>query len=136
MVVEREKLESDLKDTRTALAGADSELRGSRADLDEALSQLAHRNQELAQTREVLRVTSNNLGMTEKRLDKTRLALEDEVIVRGAHQETEGNLDKIATELRATVEQTIGDNTALHGKLGEGNSLRNFGLHSLTRDSL
>jgi len=136
MVVEREKLESDLKDTRTALAGADSELRGSRADLDEALSQLAHRNQELAQTREVLRVTSNNLGMTEKRLDKTRLALEDEVIVRGAHQETEGNLDKIATELRATVEQTIGDNTALHGKLGEGNSLWNFGLHSLTRDSL
>ncbi|KAH7107567.1 kinesin-domain-containing protein [Auriculariales sp. MPI-PUGE-AT-0066] len=117
MVVEREGLESDLKDTRTALAQADSELRGSRADLNESLSQLAHRNQELAQTREILRLTQDELMRTRKQLDVMSRALDDEIIVRTAHQDTETNLDQVATQLRATVQQTIGDNTALLDEL-------------------
>ncbi|KZV84431.1 kinesin 2 [Exidia glandulosa HHB12029] len=117
MQAEQQAVLSDLADTKSQLAEVESQLRGANSELEASLALIAKREQELASTRESLRTTKLDLEANERRLDQTRNALEEEIIVRQAHQDTESRLDGVATGLKSAVQHGIRDIEGLFGKL-------------------
>lgn len=80
---------------------------------DEKLQQLT---KEMELTQHKLQDTENSLQHTEATLRATSQSLERETILRQAHQQKEGELNTIATELRSSLESAIRDNESLHAK--------------------
>lgn len=81
-------------------------------------------------TRAVLDSTKDVLFKTEAVLSSTKEHLEDETVLRKAHQETEGRLKNIGTQLLSTVIRSVGDLDAVHSKLR-----RRSALHNLNREA-
>lgn len=67
---------------------------------------------------------------TEIVLKSTQQNLEEETLLRKAHQETEGQLHTIGTGLLSTVEKSVDDVNGLHSKLR-----RRSDLHALNRET-
>ena len=81
-------------------------------------------------TRQMLDQTDDNLRKLEVVLSHVRQNLADESTLRSAHQETEGQLLAVGSDMIATLHKAIGDVSGLHQKIG-----RKSDLHSLNRHS-
>jgi kinesin family protein 11 len=81
-------------------------------------------------TQAALDETNDVLEKTEIVLKNTRFQLEQEETLRKAHQETEGELYGIGTELLSALDQTVEHMNGLHAKLH-----RKSDLHELNRQT-
>lgn len=81
-------------------------------------------------TRLMLDDTKTVLEQTEAVLDDTRQSLEEETLLRKAHQGTEEQLSMVGKELLTTLDKTVHDVDGLHAK-----NRRRSALHLLNRDN-
>ncbi|KAL6716695.1 Kinesin-related motor protein [Lecanora helva] len=68
-------------------------------------------------TKQVLDDTKDVLGKTEIVLAETRKNLNEETLIRKAHQHTEEQLNSVGGELLSTLERTVSDVNSLHSKI-------------------
>ena len=77
-------------------------------------------------TRQMLDQTDDELRKTELVLSNTRQNLADESTLRSAHQETEGRLLAVGSEMIAALQRTVGDVDGLHMKIGRKSDLQSI----------
>ena len=119
MSVEQELKDTDLKETKKQVEIVESQLRNVREEFEQSIGLLMKRDGELKETKEKLTKTEGDLVVKDGQLQAAKGALEEEVIVREAHQETEAHLHTVATELKDVAHQSVNDLTRLYSKLGK-----------------
>ncbi|KAK2466898.1 hypothetical protein APHAL10511_001156 [Amanita phalloides] len=136
---------TELAEAKKQVEIVEKELRSVRDEYDESIGLLKRRENELKHTREKLAEREDLLARTEVELGDVRVALEEETIIRKAHQHTEVVLDGVASGLNKVVKDSLHDISDLFSKLARkqailtGNS-RAVTLHgnsiSTSRDAL
>ena len=119
MSVEQELKDTDLKETKKQVEIVESQLRNVREEFEQSIGLLMKRDGELKETKEKLTKTEGDLVVKDGQLQAAKGALEEEVVVREAHQETEAHLHTVATELKDVAHQSVNDLTKLYSKLGK-----------------
>lgn len=117
MSAAQELLTQQHAETKSTLAIAESQLRDTREELEHCVALLASRESELARTRDDLTCRTQELDVSKRQLRATQIALQEEEVVRSAHQNTEGTLNEVATGLRSTVHHLTDDVEGLNAKL-------------------
>lgn len=118
MMAEQELRETEMQESRKQVEIVESQLRNVRDEFEQSIALLMKRDGELKDTREKLQTTEGELQVTETRLRVTKGALEEEEVVRQAHQVTEGKLDTVASGLKKVAQESVNDLGRLHNKLG------------------
>lgn len=119
MSVEQELKETDLKETKKQVEIVESQLRNVREEFEQSIGLLMKRDGELKETREKLSKTEGELVVKDGQLQAVKGALEEEVVVREAHQDTEAHLHDVATELKGVAHQSVTDLGRIFSKLGK-----------------
>ena len=130
MSVEQELKDTDLKETKKQVEIVESQLRNVREEFEQSIGLLMKRDGELKETKEKLTKTEGDLVVKDGQLQAAKGALEEEVVVREAHQETEAHLHTVATELKDVAHQSVNDLTRLYSKLGKS---RGSILHTVSQ---
>ncbi|KAI0062278.1 kinesin-domain-containing protein [Artomyces pyxidatus] len=117
MSAEHELTRTEVEEAKRQVEIVESQLRSVRAEFEESMNLLMKRDGELRETREKLEVTADALEAKEMELKTTKGALEEEVVVRKAYQESEAQLDAVARSLKKTAHESLGDVDALFNKL-------------------
>lgn len=118
MTVEQELRVTELEEARKQVEIVETEMRGVRDEFEQSIGLLKIRDGELRDTREKLAVTEEALGTAESELTTVKGALEEEIVVRKAHEDTEINLNGVATGLKKIARQGVQDVGRLFEKLG------------------
>lgn len=118
MWAENEERQALYEETKREIASIEAEMRAVREEFEQTVALLVRRENELTETQETLRTTAHHLESTSNMLHQTQHQLQEEIIVRKAHQESEKNLDRVADRLKSTIEQATGDIDDLFAKLG------------------
>ncbi|CCJ30567.1 unnamed protein product, partial [Pneumocystis jirovecii] len=92
-------------------------LKSIREQFEQNMKLFIQTKKDLEKTSKTLEDTENILRKTEHDLIDTKQHLNEEIIIRKAHQTTEWELDIIANELHATLKKTIVDINNLHEKI-------------------
>src|ERR1700722_10463984 len=87
----------------------ESQLRSIREEFEQSIVLLMKRDGELKVAKERLRETEGELVEKVGELESAKGALEEELVVRKAHQGSEAQLDKVATRLKHAVNETVND---------------------------
>ncbi|KAI0054098.1 kinesin-domain-containing protein [Auriscalpium vulgare] len=117
MSAEHEIARTEMEESKRQVEIVESQLRSVREEFEESMNMLMKRDGELKETRERLVETTEVLGIRETQLKTTKGALEEEIVVRKAHQQTEATLDEVARGLKKTAQETVSDLHALFAKL-------------------
>jgi kinesin family member 11 len=97
----------------------ESQLRSVREEFEQSIASLMKRDGVLKMTKERLIGREGELVEKVGELECDKGALEEEVVVRKAHQGSEDQLDKVATGLKHAVSESMNDLEGLFEKLGE-----------------
>lgn len=116
---EKELRRTELLEAKKQADIIESQLRSVREEFEQSIGLLMKRDGELKQTKERLEETTVNLQEKERHLEKTTRALRDEEVVRQVYQDSERNLDGVATSLKSTLVESTHHIEGLHAKLGE-----------------
>jgi kinesin family member 11 len=119
MTAEQEMKDTEMQEAKKQVAIIESQLRNVREEFEQSISLLTKRDGELKETKEKLQKTETELLVTEGELKVTKGALEDEIVVREAYQESETALDGIANGLKSVAHQSVNDLGRLFNKLGQ-----------------
>lgn len=119
MTVEQELMSTELEEARKQVRIVETEMRGVREEFEQSIGLLKSREGELKQTREILATAEKTLEQREEELTLVKGALEEEVVIRKAHQSTEVSLDGVAIGLKKVAGQSLQDVGRLFEKLGE-----------------
>jgi len=119
MTVEQELRSTELEEAKKHAEIVENQMRAVREEFEQSIGLLKIREGELSKTREKLKDVEDVLGQKERELVAVKGGLEEEVVVRKAHHNTEVNLDGVANELRSVAQQSIRDVSELSHKLGE-----------------
>ncbi|KTW30625.1 hypothetical protein T552_00341 [Pneumocystis carinii B80] len=95
----------------------ESSLRSTREQFEQNMKLFIQTKKDLEKTSKTLEDTKNTLKKTEVDLVDTKQHLNEETVLRKAHQATEWELDIIANELHSTLKKTIVDINNLHEKI-------------------
>ncbi|KAF8590615.1 kinesin-domain-containing protein [Ramaria rubella] len=114
---ENEARQAQYEEAKRQIAIAESHLNAVREEFEQSIALLTKRESELTSTKETLRLTIEQLRSRENELEVVKDELEEEVVVRDAHQKTEGILNTIAEGLKATLENSVEDIHGLFEKL-------------------
>lgn len=106
------------EEAKRRVATAESQLGAVREEFEQSIALLLKREEELNATKEELRATVGELHVKTGELECAKGAIEEEVVVREAHQTTELTLDRVATALKDTVERSVEDVRGIFDKLG------------------
>lgn len=123
IMAEQELHETEMQEARKQVDIVESQLRNVREEFEQSIALLMKRDGELKETKEKLQATEGELQVTETQLKVTKGALEEEVVVRQAHQLTEGKLDTVASGLKKVAQESLNDLGRLHNKLGMSSSI-------------
>ena len=123
IMADQELHETEMQEARKQVEIVESQLRNVRDEFEQSIALLMKRDGELRETKEKLQVTEGELQVTETQLKVTKGALEEEVVVRQAHQLTEGRLDIVASGLKKVAQESLNDLGRLHHKLGTPSSI-------------
>jgi kinesin family member 11 len=115
---EKELQATELAEAKKQVAIVEKQLRSVREEYDESIALLKRRETDLKETKERLVESKDVLARTEIELGDVRIALEEETIVRKAHQHTEVVLDGVASGLNKVVKHSLQDVSDLFSKLG------------------
>jgi kinesin family protein 11 len=130
MTVESESRRIVSEEQRAKIETMEASLRNKVQELFTLTSNFNNLKKDNEETRAALDGTNDLLEKTEIILRDTKRQLEQEEILRKAHQETEEELHGIGTELLTKLEQTVEHVNGLHLKLR-----RKSDLHSLNRET-
>jgi kinesin family protein 11 len=116
---EQEMTKTEMEEAKKQVEIVESQMRAVREEFEQSIALLMRRDGELKETTERLRETEGELGAKVGELAKVRGTLQEEVVVRKAHAETESALDSLAKGLKHVAKESVGDAGALFEKLGE-----------------
>jgi kinesin family protein 11 len=117
--VEQEITKTEMEEAKKQVEIVESQMRAVREEFEQSIALLMRRDGELKVTTERLRETEGELGAMVGELANVRGTLQEEVVVRKAHAETESVLDNLAKGLKHVAKESVGDAGALFEKLGE-----------------
>ncbi|KAG6866932.1 hypothetical protein C0991_003848 [Blastosporella zonata] len=117
MIAEQELQKTELQEAQKQVEIVEGQMRGVREEFEQSIGLLKIREGELKDTRRKLDDTEVALGKKEGELVVVKGALEEEMVVRQAHQETEVALDRVASGLKKTVNHSLKDVASLFEKL-------------------
>jgi kinesin family member 11 len=115
---ENEARQAQYDEAKRQSAIAESQLNSVREEFEQCMALLTKREGELSATQDMLRITAEHLHAKEDELETVTEELEEEVIVREAHQQTEASLNNVAEELKIALGQSVQDVHGLFDKLG------------------
>lgn len=116
---EHELRRTEVADAKKKVADVETEMRAVREEFDQSIGMLRMRDKELKETKGRLQGTQDALNEKERALEKAKIELEEEIQVRKAHQDTEQNLDTVATGLRIVTQESVHDVGGLFDKIGK-----------------
>jgi kinesin family protein 11 len=119
MTAEQELMSTELEEAKKQVGIVETEMRGVREEFEQSIGLLKIREGELRETREKLATTEETLEQREEELTVVKSALEEEVVLRKAHQDTEAGLDGVAIGLKKIAQRSLQDVGRLFEKLGE-----------------
>ena len=118
MNTENELRQTELVEAKKQVTIIENQLRVVRDEYDQSIAVLKNKEHELQLTKASLVQKGKELQQREVEVQEVTNALEEEVIVRQAHQDTEITLDDVATGLKGVTAQSLHDVAALFEKLG------------------
>lgn len=130
MTMESESRRIVNEEQRAKIEAMESNLRHKVQELFTLTSKFNNLRNDYEDTRAVLSDTNDILHQTEIVVKNTRQSLEEEEMLRKAHQDTESQLYNIGTDLLSTLGRTVGDVNGLHAKVQ-----RKTDLHALNRET-
>lgn len=129
MTMESESRRIVSEEQRAKIEAMESSLRHKVQELFTLTSKFNNLRVDNEETRNSLNETNDVLHQTEIVVMNTRKTLEEEEMLRKAHEDTELQLHGIGTELLSTLDKTVGDVNGLHDKVQ-----RKADLHLLNRN--
>lgn len=130
MKIESESRRIILEEQRAKVESKEASLKHKTEELFALTSNFNNLKKDNDETRAALDETNDVLEQTEIVLRNTKTELKQEEVLRKAHEETEGQLHEIGTDLLSKLDQTVEHVNGLHLKLQ-----RKSDLHSLNRDT-
>ncbi|GAD96318.1 kinesin family protein [Paecilomyces variotii No. 5] len=130
MTVESESRRIVNEEQRVKIEMMESNLKNKLQEIFALTSNFNNMKKDNEETRAALEGTNDLLKQTEIVLEDTRRMLDEEEMLRKAHQETEEKLHNIGTGLVSTLDKTVGDMDGLRSKLR-----RKSDLHALNRET-
>ena len=118
MTAEQELKETERLEAVKQIGILEGQMRAVREEFEEAMTLLARTDEELRITRDRLEGTTEDLLGTRQQLSAVEGALEEEIVVRQAHQTTEQALHGVVEEWKGVADQYEGDVASLFAKLG------------------
>jgi kinesin family member 11 len=122
MVAEQELKATELEEARKQVEIVESKLRGVQDEFEQSIGLLKLREGELHKARDCLQDAQETLVEKQSELTVAQTALQEETVLKEAHQSTEIALDSIATGLKRVAEQSLRDLKNLFDKLGTRNA--------------
>jgi kinesin family member 11 len=119
MTVEQELRSTELEEAKKQTEIVENQMRAVQEEFEQSIGLLKIREGELIETRAKLKDVEYVLGQKQEALVIVKGALEEEVVVRKAHHDTEVILDGVAIGLRNVAQQSVRDVSELLQKLGE-----------------
>ncbi|CAA7271682.1 unnamed protein product [Cyclocybe aegerita] len=120
---ERELRETELSEAKKQVQIIENQMRAVRDEFDQSIAVLKRREEELKHTRGQLAHTENTLRQREQELQQMATAYEEEVIVRRAYENTEAQLNVVASDLRDVAAQSVQDLGGVFEKLDRKNKV-------------
>ncbi|KAG5645219.1 hypothetical protein DXG03_006636 [Asterophora parasitica] len=117
MTAEQELRVTELEEAKKQVEIVEGQMRGVREEFEQSIGLLKIREGELKDTRKKLQDTEFTLGRKEEELVVVKGALEEEIVVRTAHQDTEVALDQVARRLQKVSKHSIKDLEGAFAKL-------------------
>ncbi|KAI5122950.1 hypothetical protein M0805_006831 [Coniferiporia weirii] len=114
---EHELRQTEVEEAKKQVEMIESQMRSVREEFEQSIALLMKTDGELKQTKEKLRSREGELEQKEGELINVKLALEEEVVVRKAHEVSENALDDIAHGLKKVVEESTNDVSGLFNKI-------------------
>ncbi|KAJ9224971.1 hypothetical protein DTO027B5_2457 [Paecilomyces variotii] len=130
MTVESESRRIVNEEQRVKIEMMEANLKNKLQEIFALTSNFNNLRKDNEETRAALEGTNDLLKQTEIVLEDTRRMLDEEEMLRKAHQETEEKLHNIGTDLVSTLDRTVGDMNGLRLKLR-----RKSDLHALNRET-
>jgi kinesin family member 11 len=115
---ERETSASQREEARAQVERAESALRNVREEFEQSLEVLTRRDRELGEAKEKLVQREGELADRVQELKRTENALEEETVVRRAHEQAENVLNGVAADLKRVATESVSDIGGLFDKLG------------------
>lgn len=126
MIMENESRKIVNEEQRAKIESMEANLRHKVQELFTLTSKFNNLKKDNEETRAALDGTNDVLRQTEIVLTNTKKGLEQEEMLRKAHEETELQLYDIGTNLLSTLDTTVGDVNGLHEKLERKTELHAF----------
>ncbi|KAF9075277.1 P-loop containing nucleoside triphosphate hydrolase protein [Rhodocollybia butyracea] len=123
MDAERELRETEIEEAKKQVEIIENQMRVVREEFEQSIGLLMKRDAELKDTKQRLDDTETQLTERKEELKGVKVALEEEIVVRQAHQMTENTLDSVATGLKDVAQESIHDVSALFQKLDRKSSV-------------
>ncbi|KAI0831405.1 kinesin-domain-containing protein [Trametes gibbosa] len=135
MTAEQELRETELVEAMKQIEILQTQMKAVRDEFEEAMALLARTDEELVQTKTLLEGTTAELLGTKQQLVAVEGALEEEVVVRQAHQKSEDALHGVVQEWKQVSREYEGEVSGLFGKLERktsafGSNLKAVNTHS------
>lgn len=118
MSAEQELRETELQEATKQVEILQGQMKAVREEFEEAMALLARTDEELRYTKTQLEGTTVELAGTKQQLSAVEGALEEEIMVRQAHQKSEEALHGVVQEWKSVAKDYDSEVNALHGKLG------------------
>lgn len=118
MTVEQELRVTELEEAKKQVGIVEGQMRGVREEFEQSIGLLKIREGELKDTRNKLQTAEVALEQKEEELVVVKGALEEETVVRKAHQDTEVTLDQVANGLKIIAKNSVVDLQGVFEKLG------------------
>lgn len=115
---EHELKVTEAEESRRQIEVIDGQLRAVREEFEQSIALLMKTDGELKETKVKLELTEKEVERKDGELTATRGALEEEIVVRQAHQKTELALNGVSTQLRKVVHESLSDLGGVFDKLG------------------
>ncbi|KZT26445.1 kinesin-domain-containing protein [Neolentinus lepideus HHB14362 ss-1] len=117
MTAENELRQTELEESKKQVEIVESQMKAVREEFEQSIALLMRTQGELKETKEKLKGTEEELQATSGQLKAAKRALEEENVVRQAHQRTEAALDEVARGLKGVAAEAIKDLVRLFEKL-------------------
>ena len=115
---EHELKVTEAEESRKQIEVIEGQLKAVREEFEQSISLLMKADGELKETKEKLEYTEKEVERKDGELTTVKGALEEETVVRQAHQKTELALDGISTQLKKVAHDSLSDLGGVFGKLG------------------
>jgi len=115
---EHELKVTEAEESRRQIGVIEGQLKAVREEFEQSISLLMKTDGELKETKEKLGHTEKEVERKDGELTAVKGALEEEVVVRQAHQETELAMNGVSTQLKKVAHDSLSDLGGVFEKLG------------------